>query len=55
LLEETRGVFCAGVDPRSPVRRGARVRVCADPRRFHFFDPETGLALGASKPAAAPA
>jgi multiple sugar transport system ATP-binding protein len=55
LLEENRAVFCARVDARSQARPGARVRLSLDPRRFHFFDPETGLAVGAAKPAAAPA
>jgi len=55
LLEENRAVFCARVDARSHARPGARVRLSVDPRRFHFFDPETGLAIEASKPAAAPA
>jgi multiple sugar transport system ATP-binding protein len=55
LLEENRAVFCARVDARSQARPGARVRLSLDPRRFHFFDPETGLAIGAAKPAAAPA
>jgi multiple sugar transport system ATP-binding protein len=55
LLEENRAVFCARVDARSHARPGARVRLSVDPRRFHFFDPETGLAIGASRPAIAPA
>jgi multiple sugar transport system ATP-binding protein len=55
LLEENRAVFCARVDARTRARPGARVRLSVDPRRFHFFDPETGLAIGASNPAAAPA
>jgi multiple sugar transport system ATP-binding protein len=55
LLEENRAVFCARVDARTQARPGARVRLSVDPRRFHFFDPETSLAIGASKPAAAPA
>jgi len=55
LLEENRAVFCARVDARTRARPGARVRLSVDPRRFHFFDPETGLAIGASKPATAPA
>jgi multiple sugar transport system ATP-binding protein len=53
LLEENRAVFCARVDARSQARPGSRVRLSVDPRRFHFFDPETGLAIGASKPATA--
>jgi multiple sugar transport system ATP-binding protein len=55
LLEENRAVFCARVDARSQARPGARVRLSLDPRRFHFFDPETGLAVGAARPAAATA
>jgi multiple sugar transport system ATP-binding protein len=55
LLEENRAVFCARVDARTQARPGARVRLSVDPRRFHFFDPETSLAIGAAKPAAAPA
>ena len=55
LLEENRAVFCARVDARTHARPGERVRLSVDPRRFHFFDPETGLAVRASKPAAAPA
>jgi multiple sugar transport system ATP-binding protein len=55
LLEENRAVFCARVDARSNARPGARVRLSVDPGRFHFFDPETGLAIRASKPAATPA
>jgi multiple sugar transport system ATP-binding protein len=55
LLEENRAVFCARVDARTHARPGARVRLSVDPRRFHFFDPETGLAIGGSKPATAPA
>jgi multiple sugar transport system ATP-binding protein len=55
LLEENRAVFCARVDARSHARPGARVRLSVDPGRFHFFDPETGLAIRASKPAVTPA
>jgi hypothetical protein len=31
------------------------VRLSVDPTRFHFFDPDTGLAIGTSTPAIAPA
>jgi multiple sugar transport system ATP-binding protein len=55
LLEENRAVFCARVDARSQARPGARVRLSLDPSRFHFFDPDTGLAVGTVKPAVAPA
>jgi multiple sugar transport system ATP-binding protein len=39
--------FCARVDSRTKARPGSRVRLSLDPSRFHFFDPETGLAVGA--------
>ncbi len=46
LLAEERGaVFCARVDPRTSCRPGGRIRLSVDPRRFHYFDPQTGLAL----------
>jgi multiple sugar transport system ATP-binding protein len=45
LAEEPRAVFCARVDPRTRCGPGRRIRLSIDPRRFHFFDPETGLAL----------
>jgi multiple sugar transport system ATP-binding protein len=51
LAEVPRAVFCARVDPRTSCSPGRRIRLSVDPRRFHFFDPETGLAL-TSEPAA---
>ncbi|MBI2237515.1 MAG: ATP-binding cassette domain-containing protein [Actinobacteria bacterium] len=48
-------VFCARVDARTKCRPGARIRLSVDPRRFHFFDPETGLAVGTTAPAVATA
>jgi multiple sugar transport system ATP-binding protein len=55
LLAETgaRCVFCARVDARTNVRPGGTIRLSVDPRRFHFFDPDTGLAIGERAPAAA--
>ncbi len=53
LAEEPRAVFCASVDPRTACRPGSTIRLTVDPRRFHFFDPETGLALGADRGAVA--
>jgi multiple sugar transport system ATP-binding protein len=48
-----RCVFCARVDARTKARPGAGVTLSLDPSRFHFFDPETGLAVGEPAPAAA--
>jgi multiple sugar transport system ATP-binding protein len=45
LLEDGRAVLCARVDARSQCRPGDRIRLSVDPRRFHFFDPESGIAL----------
>jgi multiple sugar transport system ATP-binding protein len=36
----------ARLDPRAAVRPGDRVTFRVDPARLHFFDPDTGLALG---------
>jgi multiple sugar transport system ATP-binding protein len=44
LAEAHRAVFCARVDPRPRVARNADPP-SVDPRRFHFFDLETGQAL----------
>jgi multiple sugar transport system ATP-binding protein len=52
LGEETRATFCARVDARTKVRTGGAIRLSVDPGRFHFFDPETGAAVGAGAPAA---
>jgi multiple sugar transport system ATP-binding protein len=49
LVDERRAVFCARVDPRTSCGPGSPVRLSVDPRRFHFFDPQTGLAI-ARKP-----
>jgi multiple sugar transport system ATP-binding protein len=45
LSEERRAVFCARVDPRTSCGPGTPIRLSVDPKRFHFFDPESGLAL----------
>ena len=50
LADERRAVFCARVDPRTSCRSGSPVRLSVDHRRFHFFDPPTGLAI-TSEPA----
>ena len=38
--------FTARVDPRTKARPGQTVRLSVDPERFHFFDRETGAAIG---------
>ena len=38
--------FTARVDPRTKARPGSTVRLSVDPERFHFFDRETGVAIG---------
>lgn len=45
MTDGRKAVFCARVDARTRARRGERVRLSVDPARFHFFDPETGLAI----------
>ncbi len=47
--ERPRARFCARVDARSTCRPGQTVRLSVDPERFHFFDPETGSAIDASR------
>jgi multiple sugar transport system ATP-binding protein len=38
-------LFTARVEPDASIHVGDRVRLAADPARFHFFDPETGRSL----------
>jgi multiple sugar transport system ATP-binding protein len=45
LVEEPRAVLCARVDPRTACVPGGPIRLSIDPRRFHYFDPETGRSL----------
>ena len=40
-----RGRVVARLDPTVPVASGERLALVADPRRFHFFDPQTERAL----------
>jgi multiple sugar transport system ATP-binding protein len=51
LLQESRALFSARVDPRTRVRVGEPLELALDPTRLHFFDPESGKTL---LPAAAP-
>jgi len=56
VADEGRSVCTACVDSRTAARPGSRVRLSVDPARFHFFDADTGRAIGAAgRPAPAPA
>ncbi|HEX9124481.1 MAG TPA: sn-glycerol-3-phosphate ABC transporter ATP-binding protein UgpC [Actinomycetota bacterium] len=55
LADGRRAIFCARVDARTRARPGATVTLSLDPRRFHFFDPETGLAIAPARAASATA
>ena len=57
LVGERGAAVCtACVDPRTSARTGERVRLSLDPDRFHFFDIESGVAIGtAGRPVAASA
>jgi multiple sugar transport system ATP-binding protein len=48
LLPEQTTLFTARVDPRSTARQGSAAQLAVDPRGFHFFDVETGAALGSA-------
>jgi multiple sugar transport system ATP-binding protein len=54
-LADGRSVFTARVDARTKARPRERIRLAVDPAGFHFFDPDTGHAIGAPVPAPAPA
>ncbi len=46
-LAPTAGTVCtASVDPRTAARPGSTARLMVDPARMHYFDRETGLAVG---------
>ena len=48
IVEEAARVrFCARVDARTQCRPGDAIRLSIDPARFHYFDPDTGRAVGA--------
>jgi len=52
---EGKSSFTARVDPRTASRPGETVRLSVDPNRFYFFDPASGVAIGAAVEAAAQA
>ena len=45
LVADETALLNARVDPRTDARVGSGLRLAVDPRRFHFFDPETGASL----------
>ena len=50
-----RATFTARVDPRSKAKPKEPIRLTIDPARLHFFDPSTGRAIAARRPAHATA
>jgi len=38
-------IFVARIHPQSAAREGSTLRMVADTRRLHFFDPATGVAI----------
>ena len=44
-----RAQFCARVDARTGAKPGERIRLAVDPTRFHFFEPDTGLAISSER------
>jgi multiple sugar transport system ATP-binding protein len=42
LLADQRALFTARVDAQTAARVGETIELAVDPRRFHFFDPDTG-------------
>jgi multiple sugar transport system ATP-binding protein len=49
---QSRARFCARVDARTRCNPGDPIRLSVDPARFHYFDLETGEAVGANARAA---
>jgi multiple sugar transport system ATP-binding protein len=47
-IPDVRALFTARVDARSAAGVGERLALAVDPRRFHFFDPDTGARLSES-------
>ncbi len=51
-LYEGKSLWTARVNARSPVRAGDRIELGVDTRNLHFFDPDSGLAIGGTEIAA---
>jgi multiple sugar transport system ATP-binding protein len=49
-----RNAFVATVDARTMAQAGRPMRLSVDPERFHFFDKESGLAVGTPRNVTAP-
>jgi multiple sugar transport system ATP-binding protein len=47
LIATDRATFTARVDPQTAARPGRPLRLAVDTRKFHYFDPATGLRLQA--------
>ncbi|MFC3996341.1 ABC transporter ATP-binding protein [Nocardiopsis sediminis] len=52
-LSGDRSLFTARVNPRSQVRPGGTIELAVDVTQLHYFDKESGLAIGQQQPAAA--
>jgi multiple sugar transport system ATP-binding protein len=52
LLADERSLFTASLAARRPLQPGEQIELAIDTSRLQFFDPESGLALGASAEAA---
>jgi multiple sugar transport system ATP-binding protein len=50
-LHEGKSLWTARVNARSQVRAGDRIELGVDTRNLHFFDPDSGLAIGARQAA----
>jgi len=50
LLPTDRALFTARIDARSAAAVGSTIELAVDPRRFHYFDPESGSRLTADEP-----
>jgi len=49
IADDTRSLFTAVLDARTAVQPGQTLTLAVDPGEFHFFDPETRLALTGSQ------
>jgi multiple sugar transport system ATP-binding protein len=45
ISDGRRTVFCARVDARTRARPGSTVKLSFDPSQFHYFDPDSGIAV----------
>jgi multiple sugar transport system ATP-binding protein len=53
LADDDRALFCARLDGRNVVAPGETVELAIDHEHLHFFDPDSGLALGGRVPSQA--